>query len=311
MSSRPSNPALPPPMPFPLHSYMKKLILSLSLIASTLPAATFTGADGATVEVDQPRRIVALNRSTAEILRDLGADGLVIGADSSAAEFLGGETIAKLGHPYRPDVEAITKLKPDLVLATADAMPAEPAAQLRAAGLAVLVLENSSKDGIDGLKRRLAVVGSLLGKETSAEELARELDARLARLQAANASIAEKRRVLFIYRRGASNSIFYGAGSGPAWLVELAGARYATTATENTPLSTETLKPLAPDAIIILQRAFDSAGGADGIVTLPGVADTPAGQAKAVYPVDSSIRWIGTRYLDHVEALHRQLYAQP
>ncbi|AHF94942.1 hypothetical protein OPIT5_30275 [Opitutaceae bacterium TAV5] len=286
---------------------MKKRILLLLLLSGlTLRAAPVQGADGVEVTVDSPRRIVVLNRSSAEILRDLDAAALVIGADSSAAEFLGGETIANLGHPYRPDVAAITRLKPDLVLATEDALRAEPATQLRAAGLAVLVLENSSKDGIEGLKRRLAAIGALLDKEAAARELTQAIDARLARLQAANARITQKKNVLFIYRRGATNSIFYGAGSGPARLVELAGARYASTATENTPVSPETLAPLAPDVIIVLQRGFTI----DNILTLPGVADTPAGRDKAIYPVDSSIRWIGTRYLDHVEKLHRDLYPE-
>lgn len=280
------------------------IILLFLLIGLTLRAAPVQGSDGLEVKVDSPKRIVALNRSTAEILRDLNAAALVIGADSSSAEFLGDASITNLGHPYRPNVEAITKLQPDLVLATEDALRPEPTAQLRAAGFAVLVLENSSKDGIVGLKRRIAAIGILLGKEAAAKELAQAIDERLARIQAANARITQKKSVLFIYRRGATNSIFYGAGSGPAQLVELAGARYASAATENTPVLPETLVPLAPDVIIALQRGFTI----ENILTLSGVADTPAGQNKAIHPVDSSIRWIGTRYLDHVEALRAVIY---
>ena len=52
------------------------------------------------------------------------------------------------------------------------------------------------------------------------------------------------------------------------------------------PLTPEALVTAAPDIIIMQQVAFDSMGGADALLQVPGIAETPAGQNKAFYEYD-------------------------
>lgn len=292
---------------------MKKLILSLSLIASTLHAATFTGADGVTVEVDQPRRIVALNYSTVEILQALGVDDRIVGVDTTGTRLLPKrKDLADFGHPYRPSIEGVISTQPDLVIGTEDTLLKISAEQLRSAKVPVLMLESSSQDGIEGLKRRIAVLAAVFEKPEAGRALSAELDQRVAVLQAANAKLTARKRVFFLYTHGPGSAIIYGRNTGTHWLIELAGGINAADFTEGTkPLTPEAMVKSDPDAILLLKRGFDSVKGMEGVMKLPGVTLTQAAKNQAIYVVDDNIRWIGLSFLDQVEAVHRQLYAQP
>ena len=59
---------------------------------------------------------------------------------------------------------------------------------------------------------------------------------------------------------------------------------------------------------INLTRSLAVAWGPEGIRSLPGVSLTPAGRDLRIFSTDNNIRWIGPRFLDHVEKLHRELY---
>ncbi|EIQ00940.1 ABC-type hemin transport system, periplasmic component [Opitutaceae bacterium TAV1] len=289
-------------------------LFSLPAFALSLAAATFTGHDGKTVQIDNPQRVVALNTSTFEILQDLGEDPRIAGVDTSTFPFIPeadarARGIANFGHPYRPNIEAIIAARPDLVIAPADSLRDATPEQLRSAKIPVLILEPSAQDGIDGLKRRIAVIAAALGKQAEGEALIKKIDARMTAIRTANAVIPKKKNVFFLYTHGPGKAFIYGRDTGSHWLIELAGAHNAADFTTGTkPLTPEALVQASPDAFILLERGVAAMGGMEAVFTIPGVNLTPAGRTRTAFTVDNSIRWIGTRFLDHVEKLHRELY---
>lgn len=293
---------------------MHRLLFALCLAALTARGATFTSHDGASVTIDDPKRIVALNTSTYEILQDLGEDSRIVGTDVSTHSLLpeaAGKEIANFGHPYRPNIEAIIATKPDLVLATADVLIDPAPAQLRSAGLSVLVLEPSAQDGIDGLKHRITAVSAVFNKEAEGRAIIEKINARMAAIEAANARIEKKKNVFFLYTHGPGKAFIYGRNTGSHWLIELAGARNAADFTTGTkPLTPEALVQASPDAFILLERGVAAMGNMDAVFAITGVNLTPAGRNRAAFTVDNNIRWIGTRFPDHIEKLHRELYPE-
>ncbi len=286
-----------------------KPLLFLFLLAAAALAASITGSDGVAVEIDNPQRIVALNASTVEILIELGAADRIVATDNGGERVLAPHKVTGLGHPYRPSVEGIISQKPDLVIAPLENIKSPPLAQLRTAKIPVLVIEDSATDGIDGLKRRIAMIAAALAVPEKGKALAGSIDARLQPILTATAALPKKRRVFFIYAHGPGSAVIHGRHTGAHWLIELAGGVNAADFTEGTkPMTPEALVAAAPDDIILLDRGLDAVGGLDGALALTGVALTPAGKNKAIHTVDDNIRWIGPRFLDEVEKLHRALY---
>ncbi|MBB6097478.1 iron complex transport system substrate-binding protein [Deinobacterium chartae] len=289
---------------------LRKLVLLSLLIASGAQAAKVTGIDGVSVDVKNPKRIVALNASTVEILFKLGKGNLLVGTDSSATYPAAAARFATLGHPYRVPVEGTISLKPDLVIGTEESFPESTAQQLRGAGLNVLKLENSGEGGIPALKRRITAIAAALNAQASGQKLIREIDAQLATLKAQVQKANTKPRVLFLYAHGPGDASIYGRQTGSETLMELVGAVNAVDFTDGMkPLTAEAMVQANPDAIIMLERGFEAVKGLEGVLKMPGVALTNAGKNKRIYVVDNSIRWVGPRFPEFASKLFKDMQA--
>lgn len=274
------------------------IFLSLLLAASLSQAVTLTGADGKTVQVNKPKRVVALNTATVETMVALGKADLIVGVDVGSQypeEVV--KTKTNLGHPYRPSVEGIISLKPDLVICPEENMPAATAEQLRSAKVPVLILENSAKDGIDGLKRRITLMGQVFDAEKEATALIAKTDKEMAELAELVKKNAKQPKIFFLYAHGPGAAFIYGTNTGSHELIKAVGGKNSADFTEGTkPLTAEAMVQASPDVIIMLGRGLKSLGGVEGALKLPGVNLTPAGKNKAIIQVDDSIRWIGPRF---------------
>ncbi|WP_395359773.1 helical backbone metal receptor [Streptomyces sp. YH02] len=105
------------------------------------------------------RRIVSLVPSLTEAVA-VTAPGLLVGATDWCAHPAELD-VARIGGTKNPDVRAVTALRPDLVLANEEENRAADLAELRAAGLDVLVTEIRTLDqGLRELERVLAACGA-------------------------------------------------------------------------------------------------------------------------------------------------------
>jgi iron complex transport system substrate-binding protein len=69
-------------------------------------------------------------------------------------------------------------------------------------------------------------------------------------------------------------------------------------------LTAESLAALNPDVILVMSKGLESVGGVQGLLKLPGVAQTKAGKNSAVIDVDDSLLLsFGPRTPSLVEAL--------
>jgi iron complex transport system substrate-binding protein len=51
---------------------------------------------------------------------------------------------------------------------------------------------------------------------------------------------------------------------------------------DNAPLTAESVLEAAPDVLLVSTTGLESVGGLDGLLAIPGIAQTPAGEAARV-----------------------------
>jgi len=116
----------------------------------------------------------------------------------------------------------------------------------------------------------------------------------LAALPTADATTAaDAPRVAFLYLRGTSAIyLLGGVGSGADAMITAAGGIDAGAAAgldPFTPLTAEALVSLDPDILLVMTGGLDSVNGIDGLLELPGVAQTAAGRERRVIAVDDEV----------------------
>ncbi|MEU1164510.1 ABC transporter substrate-binding protein [Streptomyces sp. NPDC005921] len=276
---------------------------------------TVASADGRKVTVRQARRIVPLSGSLSEIVFTLGLGDRVVARDITAT-FRQAAKLPVVTRNHDVSAESVLSLKPDLVIAETTSGPEEAVDQIREAGVPVLVV--APAQGLDDVGPRIAAVAGALGVPAAGTKLTRRTEARIAavRKEVPRAGGSGRPRVAFLYLRGsASVYLIGGKGSGATSLLEAAGAVDAGAesglAKDFTAITTEALAKAAPDAILVMTKGLESVGGIDGLVRIPGVAQTPAGMNRRVVSVEDGVLLnYGPRTDQVLRSVVAQLYGE-
>ncbi|MET7814842.1 ABC transporter substrate-binding protein [Streptomyces sp. NPDC005395] len=273
---------------------------------------TVRSADGERVTVKGAERVVPLSGSLSEIVFTLGLCDRVVARDVTATfEQAARLPVVTRGHDV--SAESVLSLRPDLVLAETTTGPGEAVDQIRAAGVPVLFVEAAK--GLDDVGPRIRAVAGALGVPEAGKELTRRSQQRIEAVRA-QVPHGEKPRVAFLYLRGsASVYLIGGEDSGAGSLIEAAGAVDAGAASglgkDFTAITSEALVKAAPDAILVMSKGLESVGGVDGLVKIPGVAQTPAGMDRRVVSVEDGVLLnYGPRTDQVLKSVVAQLYGE-
>jgi iron complex transport system substrate-binding protein len=249
-------------------------------------------------------RVVVLANGVAEIIQSLNAQSIIVGRDiSSTEDSLADIPIVTSGHQVLP--EKVIALNPDLILIDASTGPKAAIETIKSAG--ITVIETPESWSLKDLPIKVRAVGRAIGAQGQAEELIQQLNDSL------NASVVKNSpRVAFLYLRGTSSVyLIGGAGSGADSLLAAIGATDVGAQTLDRPFNTltaESLAELNPDVILVMSKGLQSVGGIDGLLKLPGVAQTRAGKNSAVIDVDDSLLLsFGPRTPSLVDALAKAI----
>jgi iron complex transport system substrate-binding protein len=213
-------------------------------------------------------RVVSLTPSATEIVAALGATDRLVGVDDYSKFPEAVQALPKVGSFMVPNLEAIVRLRPTLVII--DDIHGQAAGALRDAGVATV--ECPMHDLAD-VKAGLRTIGARLDRAAAADEAVAAIDRALD--AAAAHEPAHHPRVLAIIDReahGLGNLTAAGPGS---WLDELlavaggdnvlaGGARYAK-------ISTEEVLRTQPE--VILDLSFEADAAAWSAVDVPAVRD--------------------------------------
>ena len=245
-------------------------------------------------------RVIVLANGVAEIIQSLNGQSIMVGRDiSSTEDSLADIPIVTSGHQVLP--EKVISLNPDLVLIDASTGPKAAIATIKAAG--IRVVETPESWSLGDLPKKVRAVGAAIGAPERAELLVEQIE------RAVKTSMVKgSPRVAFLYLRGTSSVyLIGGSGSGADSLLQAIGAVDVGAQSLDRPFNTltaESLATLNPDVILVMSKGLESVGGVQGLLKLPGVAQTKAGKNAAVIDVDDSLLLsFGPRTPSLIEAL--------
>jgi len=257
------------------------LMLSLGLIACQSAGQQQAQSQSTPA---QPQRIVSLAGSITEVLYAAGLQSKLVGVDVTSNYPPATTDLPKVGHNRNIQAEGILSLSPDLVIGRANELKPAVEEQLRQAGLELILLPQEYT--VAGTKRLIRQVCDTLGQEGIAEKLIQTIDADLGRVQ----PLAAPPRAMFIYARGAGTLMVAGEGTQMQQMLELAGATNAVQGfADFKPLTPEALVEANPEVIVLFDQGLSSLEGADGLLAVPGVAQTIAGQQRAFITMEGQL----------------------
>ena len=268
---------------------MKRLLLWLGVFGALASAQSYQVVDarGKAVEVRSVERIVSLDGITTEILFALGVGEKVVGRDDSSYYPPEAQRLPSVGYQFRLSAEGILSLKPTLVIGREDVRPREVVEQLERAGVAVVLVP--ATPSVEGAKAKIRTVAQAVGRVEQGEALVRALERDLLLLKAFQAQHAPKGRLkaLFLYLRSPGTTYVCGEGSTPVGVMALAGLDNAAQGIrECKPMTAESVVAARPEVIVVFKKGLESVGGLEGLLKLPGVAQTPAGEKRKVVTMD-------------------------
>jgi iron complex transport system substrate-binding protein len=252
----------------------------------TLPV-TITDAEGQEVTVTDTSRIVPITAGVSEIVFSLGFGDSVVGRDL-ASTFDQAKDLPVITQAHDISAEGVLSLKPTLVIGDASAGPPEALEQLRQAGVPVVLVPEAWS--IDEIEPRIEAVAEAMGVEDLGQRLVERTELEI---DEAKSQLEGSPTVAFLYVRGqASVYLIGGEGAGADSLIEAIGGTDAGTKAGLelfTPLTAESMVKGQPDVILVMDKGLDSVGGVDGLLELPGIAQTPAGRDRRIISVEDGL----------------------
>ena len=275
---------------------------------------------------DGRQRIVSVGGALTETLFALGAQADLVGADTTSLHPEAARRLPSVGYARALSAEGLLSLRPSLVVATKDAGPLPVLRQLEAARVRLVLLDADHRfEGVLARTRRLAeLCGRAVAGQTLAAQMEQDWQAAQASVEAAvqvrqrskgspgsPGSTGTRPKVLFVLSHSMAQVRVSGRDTAADAMLAYAGAANALTSFDGyKPLTPEAAIAAAPDIILATDQGLQAAGGIDGLLAAPGLAQTPAGRARRVVAQDALLMLgFGPRLPQAVAALARALHS--
>jgi iron complex transport system substrate-binding protein len=254
-------------------------LFSAAGAAALAAAATVAAAQG-------PTRVVAVGGAVTEIVYALGAGERLVAVDTTSVYPETALKLPKVGYMRSLSAEGVLGMRPQAVIATAEAGPKSAIAQIETAGVPVTSVP--SDHSLDTVRARVRKVAAALGLPGRGEELERRVVAQWTEAERAIAGYATRPRVLFLLAHSGNSAMVAGEDTAADAMIRYAGGTNAFAGVKGyKPLTAEAAIAAAPDVLLITTEGLETVGGADRLWSRPGLALTPAGKSKRVVALDA------------------------
>lgn len=259
-----------------------------------------------------PQRIVSVGGALTETLYALGAQADLVGVDTTSLHPGAARALPSVGYARSLSAEGVLSLRPTLVVATEDAGPPAVLRQLQAAGVPLAVLPGDHR--IEGVLARTQRLAELSGRPDPGRALIAALQRDWQATQARVARLATHApRVLFVLSHSPGQTRVAGRETAADAMLRYAGAANALGGSFSgyKPLTPEGAIAAAPEVILATDQGLAAAGGVEGLLRLPGLAQTPAGRNRRVAAMDALLLLgFGPRLPQATAALAELLHAR-
>lgn len=262
----------------------------------------------------KPPRLISLSGGMTEVIWRLGAERHVVATDTTSTFPPAALRTVKVGYLRQLSAEGVLALQPTAILGTHEAGPPRVLAQLRQAGIPLLLVQADHSFDELVAKVRLAAQASGMVAQGQALEAVLTTQWQQALAQVAQAKAERERRgvrptrALFVMCHGARPQSA-GAGTAAHAMMTLAGATNALAVDQGyKALSAEAVALARPDVIVTTTESVQASGGLDGFWQHPGLAHTRAAKASRLLVHDAmALLGFGPRLPQAVLDLHQAM----
>ncbi len=219
------------------------------------------------------------------------------------------QQLPSIGYRSGINAEGILSLNPTLIIAEKDYVEDAVLSHLTSAGVKLVIVERKLNFG--DTKKFITQISAALGREAEGKKLIAENEIALAEANELLKRTTIKPKVLCIYNRGTATVSLAGKETFGE-IINYAGAINAYEDVSGyKPLNTEALIAANPDYLVMVSTGFESMGGMEGVLKLPGVSQTTAGKKKQIVAIESlRLTNFGPRFGETVKELVMLLHPE-
>ncbi|WP_442589929.1 heme/hemin ABC transporter substrate-binding protein [Pedobacter sp. AW31-3R] len=276
---------------------MKKIVCLVLLVATHLY-----------VNAAVPKRIITLGAALTETVDAMGFGKNIVAVDVTSMYPAFVTKLPRVSNNRSVSAEGLIAFAPDLVLAPEGSVSKEVQYQLKSAGIRFVNIRQEYS--VNGALVFIRSVAEALQVPQKGDALARQAEQKIKQaLAAVKADGGKQPKVLFIYARGTGTMLVAGKKTSMDAIITLSGGRNAVTEfTEFKPYTTEALIRANPDVILMFEFGYNSLGGINSILRMPGMGQTTAGKNKRIVQLDADLLVNFSVRLDQaITALHQKL----
>ncbi len=226
-------------------------------------------------------RVISLGGDVTEIVYALNAGQQLVAKDSTSTWPAAAQKLPDVGYLRQLNAEGILSLRPQLVLASAQAQPSLVLQKVQDSKVTVVNVPGG--DNLAAIDNKIAVIAKALGKTPEGDVLRQQVKQRIAAIP----SRPIAKRVLFILSHGGMNTMVAGQHTAADGAIHAAGLQNAMQGFDHyRAMSQEGVAASQADLVVISADGLKGMGGESGLWKLPGLAQTPAGRHKQLLAID-------------------------
>jgi iron complex transport system substrate-binding protein len=255
------------------------------------------------------QRIITAGSAITETVCALGDCDKIIASDRTSLYPENIQQLPSIGYRSSISAEGIISLKPTLVIAEKDYVEESVLKQLASSGITLVIVDRQLN--FNDTKKFISQIAATLGRQEEGKKLIAKNETEIAEAKALLKKAKSTPNVIAVYNRGTATMSIAGKGT----FSEILQYVGATNAFENVegykPLNTEALIAANPEYLVMASTGFESIGGMDGVLKIPGVAQTNAGKKKQVAVINSlKLTNFGPRFGEAVKELVTLLHPE-
>lgn len=264
----------------------------------------------------KPLRVAVAGGAITEVVYALDAGAMLIGSDTTSTYPAAALALPKMGYQRALSAEGVLSLRPDLLLASAEAGPPTAIQQIAAAGVRVITL--SERHDVQSVRDKISGSAKALDLTTRGDRLLQTFDndwlAAMTAIQAQRQQQSGKPppRVLFILSNSGTQAMVAGRDTAADAMIRYAGAVNALGGEDGfkgyKPLTAESAIAAAPDVLMTTSEGLAAMGGLAQLLKMPGLALTPAARNRRVIADMDALLLLG--FGPRLPAALRRLSAQ-
>jgi iron complex transport system substrate-binding protein len=259
------------------------------------------------------QRVITAGSAITEIVCELGDCDKIIATDRTSLHPEKVQQLPSIGYRNSINAEGILSLKPTLIIAEKDYVEDAVLQQLSASGVKLVIIEK--RVNFDDIRKSIEKIAVVLGRQTEGKALIAKNETALAEARSMLQRSTLSPSVLCVYNRGTATVSVAGKDTF-AEILSYVGTKNAIASIDGyKPLNTEALIAANPDYLLMISTGLESLGGIDGVLKIPGVAQTTAGKKKQIIGIESlRLTNFGPRFGETVKELvvllHPELQAK-